>query len=237
LPRLLLPAAAPDLRAVVAEKPLAPSVAQARAIVEAFEAAGIPLLVNFSRRYTDLYQGLRRRFMETGPALSATIRYAKGVRHNGGHALDLIRFLFGPPEHWQALAARHDAWPDDPTVSAFLRCPRCPEVFLIGLDERRFTHFEVDIIDADGRFQIDRDHRRLRRSAVADDTGQPPGRRLVEVECADSGYDQAMTNLMAHVSDVIENRRPPLCSGREALATLGLAEALVGGAADAEPPR
>jgi hypothetical protein len=46
--------------------------------------------------------------------------------------------------------ARHDAWPDDPTVSAFLLLPAlCPEVFLIGLDERRFTHFEVDIIDAE----------------------------------------------------------------------------------------
>ena len=111
-------------RAVIAEKPLASSSAEGERIVGSYREAGVPLIVNYTRRFVPAWQQLRGR-----EAMTATIRYAKGVRHNGTHAIDLCRMLFGECTDHKPLARKHDHWSDDPTVSAFLKFERCPEVF------------------------------------------------------------------------------------------------------------
>jgi predicted dehydrogenase len=206
--------------AVVAEKPLTASVSESEEIVAAYRSAGIPLIVNYSRRFVPAWQ--RARGMA---AISASIRYAKGVRHNGTHAIDLCRMLFGECRDVVPLARRHDHWTDDPTVSAFLSFDHCPEVFLQGHDERAFTLFEVDILGVNFRFIVDRDGRRLRRFAIRDHEGIPPGRRLVETHEEDTGAALAMVNLMRHVGAVVAGAAP-LCSGEDALAAQRVAEQL-----------
>ena len=49
-------------RVVIAEKPLAETVGQSRQIVEAFRSARVPLLVNYSRRYTPLWRSASGRW-------------------------------------------------------------------------------------------------------------------------------------------------------------------------------
>jgi predicted dehydrogenase len=208
-------------RLVIAEKPLTTSVQEAEQVVAAYAAAAIPLLVNYSRRFTPAWQ----RLIGT-EAMSATIRYAKGIRHNGTHALDLCRMLFGTCITARPLSRHRDFWPDDPSVSAFLRFEGCAEVFLAALDERCFTLFEVDIICRDARFVVDRDGRRLRRFAVHDGVGIPSGKRLVEVAEEDTGASLAMLNLMRHARDVLDGASP-LCSGKDALEAQRIAEQLI----------
>jgi predicted dehydrogenase len=205
---------------VVAEKPLTSSAEQAEEIVAAYRRAAVPLLVNFSRRFVPAWQQLGG-----ANALSTTIRYAKGVRHNGVHAIDLCRMLFGECLLAQSLASKSDYWPDDATVSAFLRFERCPEVFLQGLDERCFTLFEVDIVASDWRVVVDSDGRRVRRFAVRDHAGIPPGKRLVEAATEDTGAASAMLNLMHHVREVLAGAKP-LSSGEDAVAAQRIADRL-----------
>ena len=207
-------------KAVIAEKPLTTSSAASRAIGEAYKAAGVALIVNYTRRYVPAFQALAGI-----TAMTATIRYAKGVRHNGTHAIDLCRMLFGECLDATALARKTDFWPDDPTVSAFLRFERCPEVFLQGLDERCFTLFEVDIVMPHERYVVDQDGRRLRRWQVVDHAGIPPGLRLVEGSAQDTGADRAMLNLMTHVKDVLAGA-VPLCGADCAAAAQAVAEKL-----------
>lgn len=207
-------------RVVIAEKPLAHSMAEAQHIVALYAEAGIALIVNYTRRFTPVWRGLA-----PCTAMSATFRYAKGLRHNGTHALDLCRMLFGDCVDARVLARNTDFWPDDPTVSAFLRFERCPEVFLQGMDERCFTFFEADIIAPDWRLIVDKDGRRARRFTVRDGVGIPPGRRLVETGTEDTGVSQAMLTLMAHARDVARGA-PPWCSGVDALAAQQITEAL-----------
>ena len=204
--------------AVIAEKPLALSSVEADAIVRAYSEQGIPLVVNYTRRFVPAWQKMRG-----GHAMSTTICYAKGLRHNGTHAIDLCRMLFGECVGSIRLASKTDYWPNDPTVSAFLRFDRCPEVFLQSLDERCFTLFEVDIIAAASRVVVDSDGRRLRRFVVSDGVGIPPGKRLVEVETEDISMVSAMTSLMHHLRDVVSGAEP-LCSGGDAVAAQKIAE-------------
>lgn len=207
-------------RAVVAEKPLAETASEAESITHAYRAAGVPLLVNYSRRFTSVWEGLRG-----SSAMSATIRYAKGVRHNGTHAIDLCRMIFGECLEARPLARKNDHWSDDPTVSAFLSFERCPEVFLQALDERAFTLFEVDIVAPAWRLIVDSDGRRARRFELRDATGLPPGKRLTEVATEDTGAASAMLNLMQNVRDVLGGAAP-LCCGEDAVAAQRVAERL-----------
>jgi len=204
--------------AVIAEKPLGLSSAEAEPIVRAFREQGIALIVNYTRRFVPAWQRMRGE-----SAISTTIRYAKGLRHNGTHAIDLCRMLFGECLGTRYLAKKTDYWPDDPTVSAFLRFERCPEVFLQSLDERCFTLFEADIVAPASRVVVDSDGRRFRRFEVRDGVGVPAGKRLVEAGVEDIGNVSAMTGLMQHLRDVLGGAEP-LCSGEDAIAAQKIAE-------------
>jgi predicted dehydrogenase len=217
---LLRAALAFDPKAVIAEKPLTASSSEAEAISAAYKAAGVPLIINYSRRFVPAFQALAGM-----TAMTATIRYAKGVRHNGTHAIDLCRMLFGECLEAIPLARKNDFWPEDPSVSAFLCFERCPEVFLQALDERSFTLFEVDIVTSDSRIVVDQDGRRLRRWRVRDNVGIPPGLRLVEGAAEDTGASRAMLNLMQHAKDVIAGTAP-LCNAADAVASQAIAERL-----------
>jgi predicted dehydrogenase len=219
-PALMRRALAYKPRALVAEKPLAESVAEGEDIVAACRDAGVPLIVNYTRRFVPFWQRLRN-----SSAMSATIRYAKGLRHNGTHAVDLCHMLFGESVQATPLAKKCDYWRDDPTISAHLIFERCPEVFLQGLDERCFSLFEVDIIASNWRIVVDSDGRRARRFNVQDNVGIPPGKRLVEKTPEDTGAGSAMLNLMRHVQDVLDGAKP-LCSGEDALAAQRIAARL-----------
>jgi predicted dehydrogenase len=209
-------------KAVIAEKPLTLDSAASHAIGQAYAQAGVSLIVNYSRRFVPAFQALAGM-----TATTTTIRYAKGIRHNGTHAIDLCRMLFGECLETTALARKNDFWPGDPSVSAFLRFERCPEVFFQALDEASFTLFEVDIVTPDSRIVVDQDGSRLRRWQVQNNTGIPPGRRLVEGAAEDSGASRAMLNLMQHVKDVITGALP-FCTADDAAAAQMIAERLVG---------
>ena len=214
---LLREVAALRPRAVVAEKPLAGSLAEAEAIVDLYRSAGIPLVVNYTRRFTPLW-----RTVAPCSAMSATFRYGKGLQHNGTHAIDLCRMLFGECVKAQPLASRTDFWPDDPSVSAFLSFERCPEVFLQAMDERCFTYFEADIVAPGWRLVVDHDGRRARRFVTRDGVGVPKGRRLVETGVEDTGVSEPVLSLMNHLHDVIQGA-PPWCSGDDAVAAQRIA--------------
>jgi predicted dehydrogenase len=219
-PQLMMQALAYRPLAVIAEKPLAPSSAEAEDIVRCYREQKIPLIVNYTRRFVPIWQALRG-----AQAMTATIRYAKGLRHNGTHAIDLCRMLFGECLEAGFLASKADFWPDDPTVSAFLRFERCPEVYLQSLDERAFTLFEVDIVAPAWRLVVDHDGRRARRFERRDQTGIPPGKRLVESATEDTGAASAMLNLMRNLREVLAGAAP-LCSGEDAVAAQRIAERL-----------
>lgn len=218
--RLLQQALQYKPRAVVAEKPLASTVAESEGVVSAYSRAGVPLMVNYSRRYTSLWRRMRG-----SQAMTTTIRYAKGVRHNGTHAIDLCRMMFGECTSAMSLAKKLDCWPDDPTVSGFLTFERCPEVFLQSLDERCFTLFEVDIVASTWRLIVDSDGRRARRFELRNDVGIPPGRRLLGSGTEETGAGSAMLNLMQNLREVLEGAAPA-CSGEDALAAQRIAEQL-----------
>ncbi len=211
---------------IVMEKPLAGDLAQARAVVDECSRAGVPLLVNYTRRFIPLYETLRCRIESGVRVLSASIKYAKGVRHNGSHAVALALSMFGELREARPLGMRYDFFEDDPTVAAHLVCRRCADVHLQALDERLFTHFEFDIILEDGRYTFYKDDfAALRYDLVANDVyGCLSLRPAAEVE---TGKQETMLELATHAEAVCRGEEPPRCDGEFALAVQQVCEDLL----------
>jgi len=83
------------VRAIWIEKPLAESVASAEVIVAACESAGVPLQLNFLRRFDRLHQ--RVADLVGGRVLHADFRFSGTLENYGSHAIDLFRWFVGEP--------------------------------------------------------------------------------------------------------------------------------------------
>lgn len=84
------------LRLVIVEKPICTDLQQAREIVELYKAKGIPLAVNYTRRFIPELQELKQRYEagEFGKLLHYNINFNRGLIHSGSHAVDFLGWLF-----------------------------------------------------------------------------------------------------------------------------------------------
>jgi predicted dehydrogenase len=92
-------------KAAICEKPLAVTLGEGEAMVDAAKAAGSLLVVNYMRRFEPGVIELKRRIAsgEFGVFYKGVQWYSKGVLTNGSHFIDLLSFLFGPATEIQVL--------------------------------------------------------------------------------------------------------------------------------------
>jgi predicted dehydrogenase len=119
---------------VVCQKPMAVCYEEARQMVEACRAAGVPLYINENWRWQSPIREFQRRMTAAGigEVFRARIRMVSGFRlfanqpflrdleqfvltDMGSHVLDTARFLFGEPEllYCQTFQAHHDIRGED----------------------------------------------------------------------------------------------------------------------------
>lgn len=100
--QIVLDAAAAGVRGIWAEKPLALTLADADAMVDACRQRGVALAVNCARRWNPFFAETRRRIEEgdLGELLQVTMYAQCGLSHNGSHAIDTIRYLAGGQVLW-----------------------------------------------------------------------------------------------------------------------------------------
>ena len=75
---------------VICEKPLCNTVAEAREIVKLYNEKGIPLMVNYTRRFLPFYDHLK----SYGKCLYGTCVFNRGWIHTATHAIDFFN-MFG----------------------------------------------------------------------------------------------------------------------------------------------
>lgn len=143
------------IRAVWCEKPLATDVNKAKAIVHTYAQRGVVLAVNYTRRWDKELNRIKRAIQqkELGTIQKVVLYYTKGICHNGSHAVDLFLDWFGQLTEMQVFGSQVDFFPDDPTVDARLLFGDIP-VYLLGVDEREYTLFEIHILGTLGRVNV-----------------------------------------------------------------------------------
>lgn len=145
--------------AVFLEKPLARSTAKGREIGLRYEAAGIALVVNYVRRHDETHRRVRE-FVSRGGigrVHGVCAQYVRGLRHNGCHAVNLLRFLFGEPLRVRAVGLEQGSIPQDPSLDVRLEFPHGLVVQLAAMDRLGYCYsvFELEISGDAGRLRLD----------------------------------------------------------------------------------
>ena len=116
--------------------------------MERCAAAGVALAVNHTRRWAPDVRRLHDELVagHWGALRSVTGWYNKGILNNGGHMVDLVRWLAGELHFKAAGLAVHDHWPDDPTVPALLEADGGVPVQLCTGHAADYALFELQLV-------------------------------------------------------------------------------------------
>ncbi len=204
------------VRAIWIEKPLAQEVAAAESIVAACARAGVPLQVNFSRRFDRLHQRVAARVH--GRVLHADFRFSGTLENYGSHAIDLYRWFVGEPVHVSSSSsAGHQliqVATDDGRSGTFMR-----------VEGTRRKFFDCDLWLDDGRVVLSALGEQLVEARIAPsplftgldrlELGPPDG---------EVGLEQAMSAALDALLDHLELGTPLRCTGADGVAELRLRE-------------
>jgi len=113
------------------------------------------LLVNYMRSFCSDYLKLKAQLLddEFGKVQKICVYYTKGIMHNGSHPMDLLLDWFGEPDSMHVTHAFLDYTPDDPTIDACLMFGDIP-VYFMGLDESKFSYFEMAIFTGNAQISL-----------------------------------------------------------------------------------
>ncbi len=150
----------PNLKAVVTEKPLGVSLADATTFLEYCDNRKILVQVNYPRRaderFSDLVAGGLEKQIGKPQAIFGI--YGNGLRNNGTHMIDVCRLLFGEIMGVQALG-QHEDHGDFPILGDkaidFLLIPRSGvDITVRAVDFRHYRENGLDIWGTKGRLSI-----------------------------------------------------------------------------------
>ena len=213
------------------EKPLATSKKEAKKILALAQLKGTSLGVNFTRRYTPIYQILKNELRSGihGKPLRARVLYSKGLAHAGSHALDLLRFWIG--EAQEVNHRKLSAWgPNgDSSLSADILFEGNVSASIEGFDDRCASVFEVEIFTEKTRWILSNGGTEwrffeARHGELFPEYREyfPTGRERKEPSLQDEkgALFYAVENIVAH----LQKKSPLICDGAEGLATIELIE-------------
>lgn len=216
-----------DTGLVLCEKPLTQDIAEARDLAARYKAAGKMLMVNYQRRFEESVRELRERLVSgaLGKPLSGAVWYSKGIRHNGSHAIDLLRFLFGEVQASIARRKTFDFTEVDPSVAGTVRFNDVDIELLVG-DERLFSIFEIDLLFEKGRYRYSQSGMQLERFEVRPDPVFPGYFEQLPVGSGPTALSTALGDVYTAIGDFLDTGAPLPATIDDAVATQAICESL-----------
>jgi predicted dehydrogenase len=207
-------------RLVVCEKPVTPSLAETRHWVERYEAEGVALLVNHTRRWAPDVVRLARALAEgeRGRLRSVSGTYSKGLLNNGSHMLDLLRMLCGDLTVVAAGEPRADFFAHDPSVPFLLRSGAGVPITVNVADAADYSIFELQVVTSDGVSAMEEGGQRWRERTVVPSPTFAGYRALDAGRFVDGEYRSAMTRMVGNQFEFLQSGALIACTGRDALA-------------------
>jgi predicted dehydrogenase len=143
---------------ILIEKPVCSNVEELESLIELSTRAGIPIVVNHSRRFHPVYRAIRQLYLESrfGHILSIDATYYGGWCHNGIHLVDTIRFLFDQEIHDSViLESIPSADLIDPTITirASLGSKNVP-IWFRGWSDQYYQVFDLEFRFTGGRIRM-----------------------------------------------------------------------------------
>ncbi|MEM9544008.1 MAG: Gfo/Idh/MocA family oxidoreductase [Cyanobacteria bacterium P01_E01_bin.42] len=213
-------------RVILCEKPLAPTVAEARQIVTACAERDCILMANYSRRWTPMLQTLKTAIAPDGALglpKGACLRYNGGLQHNGTHWIDLLVALFDRPHRAYCLESPP---PDkvDPAESIALVWEHGFTAYLIAVRETGCSLGEGEIWGTQGLVRYGQSGRTVTLQHFHPSAHQgfqelaPP-----EILC-EAGMSGHILNAVSEAVGLAKQVGQPTCSGEDGVLALEIVE-------------
>jgi hypothetical protein len=135
---------------IICEKPVAADIKELNELIRLYRKSESKVIVNYIRRVQPAYSKLKTRLIQLlnhSACTGINIKYQRGLLNNGGHAFDLLEFLFDKPflfDGFKMQKAVYDAFDYDPTVSGSCLYAGCP-VTILGIEKSGYPVFEIEL--------------------------------------------------------------------------------------------
>jgi predicted dehydrogenase len=232
---MVLEAVRAGVKAIFCEKPLAATIEEGVEMVGVCEAAGVVLAVNHSRRWDPVYVTVREALDrgEIGKLESIVGCYPGHVHTMGTHLFDLMRWYAGDAEWVCGDFTGACDGRSEPGVSGFAHFQEGAHGSIVCGRDRRNHIFELDLLGSAGRISIRADGSELQFARYAE---SPRYSGYRELQPAPAEGRPSRNRLIAAIEDILhclEHGAAPSCSGRDGLAALEMACALIESASGA----
>lgn len=205
-------------RLILCEKPLAGTAAEGQVMVQACEAAEVPLFVNFIRRADPAVQEIRARIAAgtiTGP-LKAVVWYSKGMLHNGSHFVDLLTYWLGPIRSARLIAKGRARGEGDADADFHMEFENGAALFCAA-DEDNFSHYTIEITASNGRLRYEKGGE-IQWQGIEEDANLKGYRRLAATPDILAGdMNRYQLRVMDELARALRGQPHALCCGTAAL--------------------
>lgn len=258
--RMLVELAASRGLPVICQKPVAPTFADARIMVAACEAAGVPLMIHENFRFQSAIIAVRdaldsgaigrpfwgRITFRAGYDVFAGQPYlAEGVRFIiedlGVHILDVARFLFGEVSSLTARTQRANPRVRGEDVATMLLAHDAGVVSVVDCsfwskrDKEQFPQTLVEIDGSEGSLRLELDYRLVVSGPQGTQVRDISPPLLAWAERPWHNIQESVLLIQRHWVDCLKHGKIPSTSGRDNLATYALVEAAYRSAATGQP--
>lgn len=212
------------VRVVICEKPIAESIEDGRAMVQACASAGSLLLINHTRRFDPLLRRLRDEITvgALGEITQATAWYTAGVFNSGTHMVDLMRFYLGNVAWVIAVENRGPFHPPyDFNADALLGFAAGARGVLQVQEVKDYSIFTLRLHGRGGVAVIDRFGFEVERMPVRD-CAEFSGYKELDVRSSrrEGKSRSFMAGLVEHAAACLDGREEPVSRGEDGLAAL-----------------
>lgn len=213
-----------NLRAIIMEKPVAYDFNQALEIVDYCAENNILLQVNYWRRFDSTVIDLKANIDEIiGKPQVIFMTYGNGVRNNGVHLIDQIRYLFGDIVSAKALGQGQGSasFPIDGDINIdfSLELASGAVAYAHALDFTQYREVGLDIWGSKGRVEFIQGGLVMRSSTMANHRALDGVKEMSSDKAAISktGAGEALYGLYDNLSKAIRAEQELLSSGKSAL--------------------
>ena len=211
--------------AIICEKPIALTPADAEAIIKACRDADSLLFINHTRRFDKLLAKTARRVKagELGTISHGSAYYTAGLFNTGTHLIDMLHFLTGKEFEWARAISetRHSAPVGDINVNGWIGTTDGVLFSLQALEVKDYLIFEAQLFGSRGTLTVNRSGYELEWCHIIDSQDFEGYKEVDRFHCTREGASRTFFgDMVEHVIDCLEGRANVCSTGEDGLRTL-----------------
>ena len=148
-----------SIKVIFLEKPACNTKEDMEMLIQLSADNNIEIVVNYTRRFDNRYSDIRKNIANGiyGSLVNGMITYYSGWRHNGGHVIDTLSFIFDDTIIIENISNSFESpYRDDPTIEGKLTFSKLPGmIYLFAIDEKYYQLFEFDLRFEKSRLRIE----------------------------------------------------------------------------------